>query len=98
MPYAVVATYVSKPDEVGALANHLRAMIEPTNDEEGCETYRVIHSIEDPTTFVLFEIYRDEAAYQAHFASDHFEQHVRNGAWNCLLSRTVIRGTELSAT
>jgi quinol monooxygenase YgiN len=95
MSYAVVATYVAKPDQVEPLRGHLKAMVGPTNAEEGCELYRVVSSNDDPETFVLFELYRDEDAFQAHAASDHFEQHIRNGAWNCLESRSVVFGTEL---
>lgn len=95
MSYVVAATYVSKPDTVEELAGHLKAMIGPTNSEEGCEIYRVINSNEDPLTFLLFEIYRDEDAFKAHAASDHFEEHVRNGAWNLLDSRSVMFGTPL---
>lgn len=96
MSYAVVATYVSKPDEVEALANHLKAMLEPTNAEAGCQLYRVVNSNDDPATYVLFELYQDEEAFKAHAASEHFEEHIRNGAWECLESRSVVFGTEIT--
>lgn len=97
MSYAVVATYTSKPDDVDTLKSHLQAMIGPTRAEEGCELYRVVNANEDPAIFVLFELYKDEAAFKAHAATDHFEEHIRNGAWNCLDSRTVVFGSELGA-
>ena len=93
MSYAVVATYVSKPDQIAELTRHLESMVGPTNAEEGCELYRVVNSNDDPATFVLFELYRDEDAFKAHAASDHFEEHIRNGAWDCLESRSVVFGT-----
>lgn len=95
MSYAVVATYVSKPEDIDSLKGHLQAMIAPTNAEIGCQLYRVVNSSDQPNTFVLFELYADEAAFKAHAGSDHFEAHIRNGAWNCLESRSVIFGTEL---
>lgn len=97
MSYAVVATYVAKADEVETMKSHLQAMIEPTSAEAGCELYRVVNSNEDPATFVLFELYKDEDAFKAHAASDHFEEHIRNGAWGCLDSRSVVFGTPLMA-
>lgn len=97
MSYAVVATYVSKPEEVAELTSHLESMIDPTNAEPGCQSYRLINSNDDPNTFVLFELYDDEEAFKAHASSDHFEKHVRNGAWNHLESRSVVFGTELRA-
>lgn len=96
MSYAVVATYVSKPGQMEELEGHLQAMIGPTLAEEGCEMYRVVNSKDDPATFVLFEIYRDEDAFKAHASSSHFEEHIRNGAWGCLESRSVIFGTPLA--
>lgn len=95
MSYAVVATYVSKADQVDELQSHLQSMIVPTNAEEGCELYRVVSAIDDPATFVLVELYRDEDAFKTHAASDHFEEHIRNGAWNCLESRSVVFGMPL---
>ena len=95
MTYVVAATYVSKPDAADELREHLAAMVEPTRAEEGCEEYRVVTSNDDPRTFLLFEIYRDEEAFQAHAASPHFEEHIRNGAWDLLESRSVIFGTPL---
>lgn len=95
MSYVVAATYVSKPDTVVELREHLEAMIEPTNAEEGCEEYRVINSNDDPSTFLLFEIYRDEDAFKAHGSSPHFDEHIRNGAWELLESRSVLFGTPL---
>lgn len=95
MSYVVVATYVSKEGEAEDLIEHLKAMMGPTNAEPGCQTYRVIRSNDDPKTFVLFEIYDDEAAFKAHASSDHFEEHIRSGAWNHLESRSVVFGSEL---
>lgn len=95
MSYVVAATYVAKPESVDELKAHLRAMVEPTNDEEGCEEYRVVNSNEDPLTFLLFEVYRDEEAFQAHASSEHFDAHIRNGAWGLLESRSVLFGTPL---
>lgn len=97
MSYAVVATYLSKADRVDELTAHLRAMVGPTNAEEGCEIYRVVNALDDPNTFVLFEIYQDENAFKAHASSDHFEEHIRHGAWDCLESRSVVFGSELDA-
>lgn len=96
MSYIVAATYVSRPDTVDELRDHLKAMLEPTNAEEGCEEYRVVNSNDDPLTFLLFEIYRDEDAFQAHASSGHFEEHIRNGAWGLLESRSVMFGTPLA--
>lgn len=41
--------------------------------EPGCVMYIVNQDIEDPAVFVLYEQYVDEAAFQAHVASEHFQ-------------------------
>ncbi len=41
-------------------------------NEEGCELYEV-HRGDDPQTYVFIERYQDEAAVEAHRASDHFK-------------------------
>ena len=95
MSHVVVATYVSKTGQAGQISRHLKAMIGPTNAEPGCQVYRVVNSKDDPNTFVLFEVYDDEDAFQAHASSEHFEEHIRNGAWDNLESRSVVFGSEL---
>lgn len=95
MSHVVVATYLSKEGKAQELIEHLEAMMAPTNAEPGCQVYRVVRSNEDPNEFVLFEVYDDEAAFKAHAASEHFEKHIRNGAWNHLESRSVVFGSEL---
>lgn len=95
MSYVVVATYVSNEGEAEDLVEHLKAMMGPTNAEPGSQVYRVIRSNDDPNTFVLFEVYDNEDAFKAHASSEHFEEHIRNGAWNHLESRSVVFGSEL---
>lgn len=42
--------------------------------EPGCITYLTHQSKEDPRRFYIFERYRDEAALDAHRASEHFQR------------------------
>jgi len=91
----IIATYRSKPGKEADLAACLKAMMAPTRAEEGCETYRVIRSNDDPATFVLFESYSDADALDAHRSSEHFNTHIRNGAWKIIDSRDVVSGSEI---
>jgi autoinducer 2-degrading protein len=47
--------------------NHLASVAEP-----GCLRFDVAQSAEDPTRFVLWEWYRDEAAAMAHKTTAHY--------------------------
>lgn len=95
MSHVVIATYVCKPEQTEEVTDHLKSMISPTNAEPECQTYRVINAHDNPNQFVLFEVYDDEAAFQAHASSPYFDEHIRNGAWNHLESREVVFGSEL---
>jgi quinol monooxygenase YgiN len=47
--------------------------------EEGVVSFDVGRGREQPNVFALWEEYRDKAALDAHFASDHFNRLVING-------------------
>ena len=42
------------------------------NDEPGCLRFDVIQDAEDPNRIWLYEVYVDEAAFQAHLQAPHF--------------------------
>ena len=68
---AAVHVYV-KPDKVdefieGIKANHLASIAEP-----GCLRFDVAQSKEDPTEFILWEVYVDEAANAFHKTTPHY--------------------------
>ena len=45
-------------------------------NEPGCKLY-ALHRSEDPLTYVFLEQYQDQAAVEAHRASDHYKTHGR---------------------
>jgi quinol monooxygenase YgiN len=94
MSFGVVATYIVEPGREADVERHLSAMLAPTRAEPGCEEYRVFRSQDDPRVYVLVERYRTEADFEFHKESSHFAEHVRNGIWECLESRTVVIGEE----
>jgi quinol monooxygenase YgiN len=63
-----------KEDEVEAL---LSWMVGHTRTEPGCERYDLYRAPGDGTTFHLFERYRDDAALEAHRASEHYVEYRR---------------------
>jgi (4S)-4-hydroxy-5-phosphonooxypentane-2,3-dione isomerase len=70
----------AKPDAVEAykarLLRHARTSIE--HEPGGCMRFDVHQDRNDPTLFMLIEIYRDEAALEAHRASPHFSEYRRD--------------------
>jgi quinol monooxygenase YgiN len=47
--------------------------------EPGCITFDVSRSTEDPNVFVLYEEWRDQAALDIHYKTEHFEKYGING-------------------
>ncbi|NGO69709.1 putative quinol monooxygenase [Streptomyces boncukensis] len=93
MPYVVVARYRTLPgrqDEVLAL---LDTMAEASRREPGNRQYRVHQSTEDPRTVVLYEEYGTAADFEAHCASEHFQDLVLGRVVPLLEEREVLRLT-----
>ena len=41
-------------------------------DEAGCFRFNVLHDQKDPNVYYFYEVYRDEAALEAHRAAPHY--------------------------
>jgi autoinducer 2-degrading protein len=41
-------------------------------DEPGCMRFNVLHDQQDPNVYYFYEVYRDEAAIEAHRAAAHY--------------------------
>jgi (4S)-4-hydroxy-5-phosphonooxypentane-2,3-dione isomerase len=80
MPITVIATWVAKESEEAAVERLLRDNAVATNAEPGCREFTVLRSHDEPRTFVLYERYDDEAAFQAHRESAHFKKYVLDDA------------------
>lgn len=72
MPFAVVATWVARAGHENDVEQSIRALVAPSQAEPGCLSYVAHRALDDPRTFVLVELYVDEAAYRKHGQSDHF--------------------------
>jgi len=69
---AAVHVYV-KPDKVDAFLEGIRANHEASIDEPGCLRFDVARSKDDPTEFLLWEVYVDEAANAFHKTTPHYQ-------------------------
>ena len=50
--------------------NGMAAVTEP-----GCRRFDILNLASDPNHFLLYEVYDNEAAFQAHRATDHFKKY-----------------------
>jgi quinol monooxygenase YgiN len=72
MTFVVIAQYWVRAGEEDKVALALREMVTPTRAEPGNLDYQVFRDPQQPSLFVLFEKYTDEAAFDAHRATSHF--------------------------
>lgn len=68
----VVAQYRALPGRADEVAAALIPYAEIVRTEPGCVTFDVNRSLDDDHDFVLYEVYRDREAFDAHVASEHF--------------------------
>jgi quinol monooxygenase YgiN len=87
MAYVVSAQWRAQEGEEDRIARICEAMIEPSRAEAGCLFYQPHRSPDDPRLFYLYEQYADEAGYQAHQDSEHFQRLVVGEAIPHLESR-----------
>jgi quinol monooxygenase YgiN len=80
MAYVVLAKWIAKPGEEGAVAAAIDSLIEPSRAEPGNLLYQPHRDPADPRVFLLYEQYVDEDAYRAHGESKHFQRHARGDA------------------
>lgn len=66
----------------------IRHLHEHSRKEPGCVQYVGHQSKEDPRRFLFYEVYKDEAALQAHRDSPHFRQYVIGGLDEIMESRS----------
>jgi quinol monooxygenase YgiN len=72
MAYVVRATWTAREGAADVVRSALAELAPPSRAEPGNQLYVVYQDPERPRVFELFEVYDDEAAYQAHTESGHF--------------------------
>jgi quinol monooxygenase YgiN len=87
MAYVVAATWRAKEGEQERIRETIEALTPLSRAEPACRLYQAHRSVEDPRVFFLYEQYDDDAGYEAHMATDHFQQYVRGQAIPRLESR-----------
>ena len=63
-----------KPETRAEAAQAALKMVAATLAEPGCKTYGFYADVEDPNTFLIFEVWESEAALTAHFGTPHMAE------------------------
>ena len=87
MAYVVAAIWRAKEGQADTILRVIEKMTPLSRKEPGCLFYQAQRSPTDPNLFFLYEQYVDEAGYEAHMATPHFEQYVKDEAIPNLESR-----------
>ena len=73
--YSIFVTFNIKPEHVEAFKEAcLENAQGATRDEPDCFCFNMHQDAEIPTRFYLHEVYRDQAAFQAHLETPHFNK------------------------
>lgn len=74
MAFVCVATWVAKEGSAHLVDEALKHLSPASRTEEGNIYYQAYRSPEEPNTFRIFEVYKDEAAFKQHASYEHFEK------------------------
>lgn len=83
-------TYTLPADHVDEAIALFEKLMVASRAEAGCLMYVVHQSISEPTTFFLYEQWRDRAALDAHYEMPHFKEFGLNGIRNLASDRVVV--------
>jgi|SaaInlStandDraft_1057018.scaffolds.fasta_scaffold117078_2 (4S)-4-hydroxy-5-phosphonooxypentane-2,3-dione isomerase len=68
----VTVDFKAKSDKVEQFREAILYQARSSRENEvGCQQFDVVQSQEDPSRFFVYEIYRDEAAFEVHKGSEH---------------------------
>jgi autoinducer 2-degrading protein len=71
----LAVTYIAKPGQGDAVAAGLRRMAPLVKQHEpGCVHYEASRSRDNADHFLLYEVYQDQAALDAHRETPHFKE------------------------
>lgn len=87
--------YTFPPDRADEVAGMLAELQAASRAEPGCVSYEAARSQDDPAVFMLHEVWRDQAALDHHYASEHFQRLGINGLRQIAVSRVAHKGAPL---
>jgi quinol monooxygenase YgiN len=68
----VAATMVAKKGKEKELEAQLRGLVGPSRKDQGCLSYDLHQSLDDPAVFFFYETWESKAALDQHMAAPHF--------------------------
>jgi (4S)-4-hydroxy-5-phosphonooxypentane-2,3-dione isomerase len=76
MSFALVVNIRVKPESVEAFMQRLKENASAARKEPGCKQFDVLVDPQDKTKVMLYEVYTDEKAFEAHQQTPHFKKYL----------------------
>ena len=74
MSLIIAGTVRVPPENLERFRPHMLAMMAASRAEDGCEAYGYAVDVAEPGLVHVFEVWRDQAAIDAHFATAHMAE------------------------
>jgi quinol monooxygenase YgiN len=87
MAYVLVARLTARDGEQDRAAELIGRLVEATRTEPGNVHYIPHRDPEDPRVFLMYEQYRDKAAFEEHGQTEHFKEIVLGELFPLMESR-----------
>jgi quinol monooxygenase YgiN len=87
MSFVLVVRMVAREGAEEEAVSVMQELAAASRQEAGCELYIPVRDPENPRSFVFYEQYRDQAAFEEHGASEHFQRLAAGRLWALLESR-----------
>ena len=76
MSFVLLVNIRIKPENVERFMQGIGENARAARQEPGCRQFEVLVDAQDRTKVVLFEVYADEKAFEAHQATAHFKKYL----------------------
>ncbi|HEY2559805.1 MAG TPA: putative quinol monooxygenase [Caldimonas sp.] len=76
MAFVLQVSISIKPENVDAFMKKLDENARNARMEPGCKQFEVLVDPNDRTKIMLYEVYKDEAAFEAHQQTPHFKKYI----------------------
>ena len=74
MSLIIAGTVRVPPENLDRFRPHMVAMMAASRAEDGCGAYGYAEDVAEPGLIHVFEVWRDQAAIDAHFVTEHMAQ------------------------
>jgi autoinducer 2-degrading protein len=76
MSFVLVVNICIKPENLNAFMKQLNENAAAARKEPGCRQFDVLVDPKDKTRVMLYEVYNDEKAFEAHQQTPHFKKYL----------------------